>query len=467
MMPQMYAALKMSMGTWTYFSVRMKMHEVATEIKFAGEVNDDKTLDEAIQRTVSEGRAGKQIVNYLVQNKERFFNSLVVAALDGNPKFFPVKISDEPQFAMAGTMFDDTFGVLTFDDSIKTYALDGQHRLFAIKNIIDGTATTQSPPPPGFRDETINVIFVVPSEDTARDDFLKSYRRLFSALNRHAKPTDENTNIIMDEDDRFAIVTRRLFSEFDFFKWDGHDEDPRIDTKKNGTSLSPGSTAWTTLVGLYRMNITLLWDLEILESHGMHKKNNMLMQDQPSDEAVDELYNYLDKIWDSILLNLPDLEGDPSKMRKSGSDGSGEYKDNLLFRSIGQTDILAPIARSLLNQCDVNKKSDAEEFKSALKPLSMINWNLQWCLWKDLLTVKDPDGKWKMRSEDRSKALDKALAVLQWLCGLIDLNEDQLEEMKNDWSFWLSGSDVDRQEREDETFQELSELRQKILNECS
>ena len=188
------------------------MSQVANEIKFAHEVSDDKTLDKAIQRSIQLSRAGKQIVNYLVKNEQRFFNSLVVAALDGNPSFNEVKIDEG--FALVKDMLPDTFGVLTFDDSLKTYALDGQHRLFAIQSLINGT--TDSPPPPGFRDERINVIFVVPSENTSRDDFLKAYRRLFSSLNRHAKPTDLNTNIIMDEDDRFAIVTRRLLSDFDF-----------------------------------------------------------------------------------------------------------------------------------------------------------------------------------------------------------------------------------------------------------
>ena len=49
-MGQFYAA-ENEMGTWTYYSVSMKMSEVANEIKFAHEVSDDKTLDSAIQRT--------------------------------------------------------------------------------------------------------------------------------------------------------------------------------------------------------------------------------------------------------------------------------------------------------------------------------------------------------------------------------------------------------------------------------
>ena len=460
-MAQMYAALKMKMGNWDYYSVRMKMSEAAKEIMFASEVNDDKTLDNAIQRVIQKSRAGTQIVNYLAQNDERFFNSLVVAALDGNPTFNPVSLANEPKFEMIADMFTDTFGVLTFDETIKTYALDGQHRLFAIKSLVDGSATLS--PPVGFSDETINVIFVVPSSDIARDEFLKSYRRLFSSLNRHAKTTSANTNIIMDEDDRFAIVTRRLFSDFDFFKWNGHDEDPKIDTEASAESLNANSTAWATLVGLYRMNITLLWDYR----DGKYKSNHELIQQTPTDDEAESLYNYLDKIWDAILLTVPVITEDPSKKRRSGSEGSDGFEDNLLFRPIGQTGIVAPVARRLLNQFEVDADSPSEDFVRALKPLSFVNWNLQSHLWRDLLTVQNAEGNWTMRAgNNRSAAIEKGRGVLTWLCGLEDLSDDQLENLKQDWSLLLEGPYGDREERESETFDELIVLRRKLIAEC-
>ena len=462
-MAQVYAALKMKMGSWLYYSVRMKMSEVASEIKFAYEVNDDKTLDKAIQREIGTSRAGTQIVNYLVQNEHRFFNSLVVAALDGNPKFSPVSIEDDPKFEFFRDQFQDTFGILSFDDSLKTYALDGQHRLYAIKKLVDGSASAT--PPVGFQDETINVIFVIPADDVARDEFLKSYRRLFSSLNRHAKSTAKNTNIIMDEDDRFAVVTRRLFTDFEFFKWNGHDEDPKIDTTATAENLSRNSTAWATLVGLYNMNIALLWDEELQNRHGFYRASHNLIQETPSDDEVEDLYSYLDKIWDALLLTLPVLTSDPSKKRKY-VEGSDEFEDNLLFRPIGQTGILAPVARRLLNKFDVGRDSTDKEFLAALRPLSMIDWNLQADVWRDLLTVQNADENWVMRSEDRQKAIEKGRAIVIWLCGLEDLNEDQLEILKRDWSFLLVNLEGDRDLREENTFSKLISLRNEILNQC-
>ena len=62
------------------------------------------------------------------------------------------------------------------------------------------------------------------------------------------------------------------------------------------------------------------------------------------DNDIDDMYDYLEKIWDAILMVLPVIEEDPSKKRRSGSDRSDGYDDNLLFRPIGQTNIFAVVA---------------------------------------------------------------------------------------------------------------------------
>ena len=108
--------------------------------------------------------------------------------------------------------------MLSFDGTQDYYALDGQHRLAAIKALIDPISDVAVDAPEGFKDEELSVIVVVPSEAETRDQFMKRYRRLFGNLNRYAKPTDEVTNIIMDEDDVFAIITRRLITEHEFLR---------------------------------------------------------------------------------------------------------------------------------------------------------------------------------------------------------------------------------------------------------
>lgn len=461
-MAKHYPALKMRMGTWDYFVVRMRMADAASEIKFASEVNDDKTLDFAIQREINESRAKRQIVKYLQINEERFFGSLVVAALDGNPRWFPVDIAKDPRFEMVAGEVADCFGVLLFDDTIKTYALDGQHRLYAIKQLVEGQA--ESPPPVGFSDETISVIFVIPPKDFSKERFKKSYRRLFSALNRHAKSTAMNTNIIMDEDDRFAILTRRLISEYEFFQWDGVGV-AKVDTERSSEALSATANAYVTIVGLYKMNVNLLWTQEISSEYGNPLSGaswKELIQMSPEEDEVDSMYEGLERIWDGMLITLPDLQKEPVSMRCHGHQIGDGREDSLLFWPIGQTSILAPIVRRLLNEKNIGLPTTGEQVVDALRPLAHVPWDLSHDLWRDFLITQDPEtGAWRMRDQDRSNCLKIAYSILLWVTGCETLDIDSIDELCSKWAAHLVPARDN--ELEKATFRSLEEIREMIL----
>ena len=59
----------MQMGSWDYYTVKMDMASVASEISCATDVNQDKTLDAHIQRDVGITRAKKQIVKNIATKK--------------------------------------------------------------------------------------------------------------------------------------------------------------------------------------------------------------------------------------------------------------------------------------------------------------------------------------------------------------------------------------------------------------
>ena len=84
---QVYPAIKSRMGDWDYYIVRMTMREVAREVQLASDLWEDRTLSDAIQRVLDESRVKDQIVNFLARRTDRFFSSLVVAAIGGNPSF--------------------------------------------------------------------------------------------------------------------------------------------------------------------------------------------------------------------------------------------------------------------------------------------------------------------------------------------------------------------------------------------
>ena len=240
---QLYPAIKARMGDWEYCIVRMSMREVAREVQIASDLWEDKTLSDAIQRALDESRVKQEIVNFLSRRDDRFFGSLVVAAIGGNPSWTPIE-----------SRFTDSFGELCFEVDPRYYALDGQHRLKAIQELMADPAGA----PPGFADEQLSVIVVVREHQQMDDSlWLQRYRRLFSSLNRYARPTDADTNIIMDEDDVFAIVTRRLITDHEFLRSPSRERESfRVLTK--GKNLKSGAPHFISLQTLYEMNKSLL-----------------------------------------------------------------------------------------------------------------------------------------------------------------------------------------------------------------
>ena len=443
----LYPAIKAHMGSWEYYICKMKMRELATEVKFASEVYDDRTLDEAIQRALNEGRVKREIVSFLQHRPDRFFASIVVASLGGNPSFYPVRITDDPQFAIfADQGLDQAFGVLTFSGEQDYYALDGQHRLKAIQTVLDRNQVLD--PPDGFPDEEISVLMIVRREkqDAA---FLQSYRRLFSSLNRYAKKTDADTDIIMDEDDAFAILTRRLITDHEFFRWSGHQMgSPRVKTK--GKNLNSTDIQFTSLQTLYKMNEMFLQSGARDAGWGPDQSALTVFKTfRPDEEFLDQLYTELEAYWDGLLEVLPDLRLEPHGMRQHdiGTEDDAEQADHLLFWPIGQ-ELLATVCRRMLNHNLVRNESlNKMAVTRALQGLQHMNWWLHSPPWRYFLLTHDGTReRWRMRSEDRSQTLGVARRLLEWMLGIDDLPDDDIEELKLDWRTRLIPAQLDESE---------------------
>jgi DNA sulfur modification protein DndB len=434
----LYPALIAKMGNWHYYVVKMKMKDLAKEVNFASEVHNDATLDEAIQRELSESRAKGSIVDYLARRKDRFFSSIVVAALGGNATFYPVSISDNPTFQIFSDQgIDQSFGVLTFDGSQAYYALDGQHRLKAIKTILDPTEDANMRCPKGFQDEEISVIVVLKRKEDSEAEFRRVYRRLFSSLNRYAKATNLDTNIIMDEDDAFAIITRRLITDYKFFSAPGRQRESfKVLTK--GKNLKANSPHFTSLQTLYQMNQVLLSSSEREgEGWGSGREKQKDVDDfitfRPDEEYIDELYEEVNLYWDALLQAIPALKNDPLKMRVHEEDSEdADAQDHVLFWPIGQ-EMVARLARRLLNRAELGSKPAKAYIKTALEPLGKVNWDLHSAPWRYLVLTQNPDGIWRMRSEDRKPAIAVAENLLIWILGVIDHTKDEIAELKETW----------------------------------
>lgn len=224
------------LGTWVTYSCMMRLSDAADLIGFAQELHQIGKLSDKIQRELNENRA-KEISDYLINNEDRFFNSLVVAIYDGDPSWHEVE-SIRPNTEEASSLeipdyAENCLGFLSITRDEKLFALDGQHRLAGIKSAVDGNEV--------IGNDLISVIIVAHSNTPAGK--VRS-RRLFTTLNKKAKLVSKDAIIALDEDDISACVTRMLI-ESDEYPW----------FNENNVSFSSGpvrdAVSITSIVNIY------------------------------------------------------------------------------------------------------------------------------------------------------------------------------------------------------------------------
>ncbi len=429
---KMYPAMRATMGSWPYYIVRMTMREISREVDLAEDLFEDNQLREHMQRDVG-GKRVEDIVNYLLDQEDRFFPSIVVAAIGGEPEWHPVESVDSLETTTVfSQLFRDSVGALVFVGEPKYYVLDGQHRVSAIGQLVRGDAHRRSESE--FGDEVLSVIVVLPEDLGPGRSWRQRYRRLFTSLNRWAKPTDKDTNIVMDEDDRFAVLTRRLISRHPCFSAAGREKESyRVLTQ--GKALKQGGSHFTSLQVLYDLNRRLLTSERRLQQGWPPpgRSRDPFLQKRPSEDDLDAHYDELKACWDALFRLFPDLGADPREMR----DHSGESRDDLRFWPIGQ-EVFAAVVRGVLDRLKFDPAEHAEDEASdalveALRPLTSVDWDLHSPPWRFLLlTGPHEDGKsrWRMRSEDRKQAMVVAERLILWMAGWLDTPE---AEIRADW----------------------------------
>lgn len=434
---QLYPAIKASMGRWEYFIVRMSMRELAENIRYAEEIHGPTQLSDAIQRQLNRNRATKEIAQYLVRQDDRFFSSIVVAVLHGEPQWNPVSLEDNPELSIlkGDRRLSEAFGVLTFNGEQDYFALDGQHRLAGIRLLLEGE--TDFSIPADFRNEEVSVIFVIPREMESEEEFFLRYRRLFGNLNRYAKPMSQYDNIVMDEDDSIAIITRRLVTDHDFFNAPGSQFKSSKIKMGKGKNIQSQSSEFTSLEMLYEINEHLLatpnrrnegWGAEHVGIRDFKKF-------RPSEDEIDSLEDELKFCWDAIVAALPILNEDPKNMRVHnpvkddiGSEDTDSH-DCVLFWPIVQL-LLADIVRALLDARSKTitdgKELSLAEAISTLEPLARINWDAHSPPWRHVLLIRSELDSWRIANEDRKGRLRVIERIIRWQLWLDNLSKDEV-----------------------------------------
>jgi DNA sulfur modification protein DndB len=218
------------MGDWTYYTTTLTFGQVADFVsRIDNELHKSESLKDLIQRSITSNYLN--IRDYILSQPSMFLNSLVLAVYDDYPDW------REIEFRYEG---EETYqmGLLEFPGHFKIFPVDGQHRVEGIK-----AALIEQP---DLKDQRIASIFIGHIND---EEGMQRSRRLFTTLNRYAKPVSLDDIIALDEDDLVAITTRYLLEEYDLFTGD------RVVYAKQKGIPPNNHSAITSIITLYQANI--------------------------------------------------------------------------------------------------------------------------------------------------------------------------------------------------------------------
>ena len=340
----------------------MKYAQVAREVQFAHDLGGNQDLGTMIQRGI--GKRTKDITQYLLTNENRFLGSLIVAVWGGHPEFTPLIMSAEEEKQELLEGIDRDFGVLTFDGTHRYFALDGQHRLKAIKDAVNKDDTLGA--------EDVSVI-IVPHFDTT--DGRRRTRRLFTNINRNVKTTTAQENLALDEDDGFAIITRRLLEEHPLLKRDdvvrvftsqGQNGDLRLAYRQ----VPQGSPAWTTMGVLYDMIRQIGYDLD----PSMYKTAQ-----RTTDAVLDASYDIISARLDELMEACGNLRAEyeaaahPKELRApKGHEGDGHAFMRPVIQAQITKAIRSVIDEGVLSWDDAMMRLRNLEWKVSCAPFSAV-----------------------------------------------------------------------------------------------
>ena len=332
-------ALRGIMGDWVFYSCLMNVGELSSRVNYADEIHKNVALSDMIQRQLRSGRAA-QISEYLKRQPERFFNSLVIATYGGQPNWYALQdVRRKTALDELKNLTKDTIssvGFLTLTGQEKLFALDGQHRLAGIKKAVKEGLDSDP------YDE-LSVIFVG-HKGTERG--IERTRRLFTTLNKTARPVSKGEIIALDEDDVMAICVRRLIEQTELFS------DKRIAFVANNNMPTTNTTSLTTIGNLY----DVLTELFTNASSDLRKPKVDLQRVRPDDEILDRYFNYAEGYFVELGKNYKAL----NKLFKAGNTESvvkkyrGNHGGHVLFRPVG-LEIVTRVVTRLAKDMELEK----------------------------------------------------------------------------------------------------------------
>ena len=365
-------AIRGTIGKLTYYTATFTFKQIADRVKSANEeLHTSKPLREHLQRALTDNH--KSITEYILTQKEHFFNALVLAVYDGDPTW------NELEFEFNDIRYH-SMGFLHLTGKERIFPVDGQHRVEGIKSALIEN--------PKLQDETISIIFI--GHHDTREGKEKT-RRIFSTLNRYAKPVSPGDIIALDEDDVVAISTRELLENCPLFMNDNVNMD-----KKNSKGLADNDEkSFASLIILYETNkIIYTYYKSNYDHQGKiynSKKIEELLKYRPQQQEIDDFYSYLLNFWDIFIEKIPGVKHYVDICNDKKAASAYRNKDNgglLYFRSIGLPRLIKAIFETQL-RLGLKLEEVIECFSQVEMCISKEPWiNIMWDIKTQTMVMK-------------------------------------------------------------------------------
>lgn len=349
-------SIRAKIGSQHYYVATLTFEQIAKYVSPIDEqLHSSKTLSDLIQRSITDNY--KSIKDYILNQKDMFFSSLVLAVYDDYPEWQQVSLKfDSEEYHQ--------IGFLNFPAQHKIFPVDGQHRVEGIKKAIEEN--------PDVKENEISVIFI------GHDNKNKhKTRRIFTTLNRYSKPVSLRDVIALDEDDTVAIITRSLLEGFDLF------ENGRVVDTKGKAIPSNNNVAITSIITLYQANLEIA--KSIFKSKYDRKPTKKVFNDsflrfRPSNEEIEYFEVEINNFWEMFKNNLTFIKDYSEQDTISTNDlRTKETGGNLLFRPVGLLPFIQAVflinERSKKNINTILKEFNSLDYSINKKPWINVVWN--------------------------------------------------------------------------------------------
>ena len=392
--------LRARMGDWVYYISFLRLQDIAERVSLAQELHTSRALKDLIQREVDESVHSQSISKYLVQQQQRLFNALVIAVYGGVPTWAELKIDDKAALSLGAlpNYMKGALGVLVFDGSEKLFAVDGQHRVVGIKRAV---AERQA-----LQDEEVCVIFVGHSSDRKG---LQRTRRLFTTLNRYAKPVNKTEIIALDEDDAMAILTRRLLESFPLLK--------NFTSIKKGKNIPANDRRNLTTI------VTVYDTLDKYFSTGGKDWRDFKKQ-RPSPRQLDVLYKQATDLWNRLIGEFAPLR------QLLASEPEDEISFKYRNRNVGGHLLFRPVGLLMIISVIRYLRAEGKPLQQAISRVARAPMSLSEDPWSGLLW--DSANHRMTVSGERQSVATRIL--LHGSGGRLEIFKVTADELRDEWA---------------------------------